>query len=75
MAFRTQSSRGSNPAEAVRIFQGEKEKFSARLPFGREVKAVDPMSKIYRHVKYHMNATWKSGIFRLNLPGHFSPPT
>ena len=42
-----QSSRGSNPAEAVRIFQGEK--ILSTPSFGREIKhkAVCPMSHIY----------------------------
>jgi hypothetical protein len=42
LAFRTPKFAGSNPAESVGIFQGEKKNPSARPSFGREVKLWVP---------------------------------
>jgi hypothetical protein len=71
LAFRTQSSRvqsRSKPSD----FSGRKKKSSARVPFGREVKLWVPYRRLTA-CKRSLNATWKSGIFRLNLPAITRP--
>ena len=54
---------GSNPAEAVGFFQGER--ILSTPSIGREVKPFVPC-RIYTACKRFMNVTWKSGIFRRN---------
>jgi hypothetical protein len=70
LAFRTKTSRVQTRPKPS-DFSGRKKKSSARLPFGREVKPWVPCRR-FTACKRSLNATWKSGIFRLNLPGHFS---
>jgi hypothetical protein len=59
VAFKYPKFAGSNPAEAVRIFQGEK--FLSTPSFGGEVK---PSIPFYRFVacKRSLNETWKSTL-------------
>jgi hypothetical protein len=71
VAFRTEV-RGFKPDQRRSDFSGRKKKSSARLPFGREVRLWIPCRR-FTACKRSLNSTWKSGIFRLNLPGHFSP--
>ena len=55
---------GSNPAEAVGFFQGEK--ILSTPSFGREVKPFVPC-RIFTACKISLNVMWKSSIFRQNL--------
>ena len=52
---------GSNPAEAVGFFQGEK--ILSTPSFGGEVKPSVPCRR-FMACKKSLNATWKSGIHR-----------
>jgi hypothetical protein len=69
MTFRTEV-RGFKSGGSRRIFQGEK--ILSTPSFGREVKLWVPC-RIFIACKISLNATWKSGIFRLKFTGHFSP--
>ena len=60
---------GSNPAEAVRIFQGEK--ILSTPSFGGEVKPSVPCRR-FAACKRSLNVTWKS-TFRQNYRPTFSP--
>ena len=60
---------GSNPAEAVRIFQGEK--ILSTPSFRGEVKPSVPCCR-FAACKRSLNATWKS-TFRQNYRPTFSP--
>jgi hypothetical protein len=64
LAFRTQV-RGFKPGRSCWIFQGEK--ILSTTSFGREVKLWVPCRR-FTACKRSLNATWRSGIFRLNLP-------
>jgi hypothetical protein len=61
---------GFKPGRSRRIFQGETS--SARVPFGREGKLWVPCHR-FTACKRSLNATWKSGIFRINLPAVSRP--
>ena len=61
--------RGSNPAEAARIFQGEK--ILSTPSFGGEVKLSVPC-RIFAACKRSLDETWKS-TFRQNYRPTFSP--
>ena len=65
---------GSNPAEAVRFFQGEK--ILSTPSFGEEVKPSVPCRR-FTTSKRFLNATWKSGISgKIHRPflAHIVPP-
>ena len=69
VAFGTQF-RGFKPYRSRRIFQGEK--ILSTPSFRREVKPFAPCRR-FTACKRSLNVTWKSGIFRQNFIGHFSP--
>jgi hypothetical protein len=72
MAFRTQSSRVSNPAEARRIFQGEKEKYPQHAFISEgEVKLWVPCRKIYGHVKDPPECYVEVGHLQAKFTGPF----
>jgi hypothetical protein len=55
---------GSNPAEAVGFLRDEK--ILSTPSFGKEVKLWVPCRR-FTACKRSLNATWKSGIFRLKI--------
>ena len=69
LAFGTQVRR-FKPGRSRRIFQGEK--ILSTPSFGRKVKPFVPCRR-FTACKRSLNVTWKSGIFRQNSIGHFSP--
>jgi hypothetical protein len=62
---------GSNPTEAVGFFRAQK--YPQHAILRKRSKAVGPHVVDLRNVKDHLNAAWKSGIFRLNLPAISRP--
>ena len=70
LAFGTKV-RGFKPDRSRRIFQDEK-KILSTPSFGREVKP-SVLCRIFTACKRSLNVKWKSGIFRQNSSGHFSP--
>ena len=69
LAFGTQL-RGFKPGRSRWIFQGEK--ILSTPSFGREVKPFVP-SRRFTACKRSLDFTWKSGIFRQKLIGHYRP--
>ena len=61
---------GFKPGRRSRIFQGEK--ILTTPSFGREVKPFVPCRR-FTACKRSLNVTWKSGIFRQNLPAIHRP--
>jgi hypothetical protein len=62
---------GSNPAEAVVFFRAKKKTLSTPS-LGGKVKLLVPCRR-FKECKSSLNATWKSGIFRINLPAISRP--